>query len=248
MIAYLISSCKEIKQKLEFASKAVDKDISYKYIHIDDVGTLKNDCKCCLYVDHKYISFDWIELKVLERFDWVLISDDMFVHHKTLIHPPIDYIIKDLPIKYIEKQIDKVYNKIMNSTITKKGNSEKTVMLTDLSRNEVVQDLSNILYVKGDGDYSILYLNETVSARSTIRVSHNLKYVSELISNPDFFRLHRSYLVNANYLEYAQNISSNKVKLKDGTSLPIARRRKREFGQFLQTFISQQSDIQDVLN
>lgn len=45
------------------------------------------------------------------------------------------------------------------------------------------------------------------------------------LKNKDFVRIHKSYIVN---LRYVVKIGSM-VVLKDGTSIPLARRRKKEF-------------------
>ncbi|MEM6686264.1 MAG: LytTR family DNA-binding domain-containing protein, partial [Bacteroidota bacterium] len=51
---------------------------------------------------------------------------------------------------------------------------------------------SNILYCEAAGSYTYMHLK----SKERLMISKNLKYLEDLISHADFFRVHRSYLVN----------------------------------------------------
>jgi DNA-binding LytR/AlgR family response regulator len=56
--------------------------------------------------------------------------------------------------------------------------------------------VDDIFWIKADGSYSLI---ETKHGRSL--ASNNIKTIEEKISNPQFVRIHRSYLVNINLVK-----------------------------------------------
>lgn len=90
-----------------------------------------------------------------------------------------------------------------------------------------VYNVDEILYFKGCGRYSeIVLYNESKRPLITIL----LKDIEEQLSVNDsaFFRIHKSYIVNARYLkEYC--CRSKTVVLVDGSVLPVSNRTIRSF-------------------
>lgn len=94
-----------------------------------------------------------------------------------------------------------------------------------LKTHENVYDIvyNEILYVKADGSYSKIY-NE--DGRS-IFTSKKLGDFKKLL-NSHFFRIHNSYIVNLKMIESIDQQFQN-ITLKDGSSLPVSRRKKNAF-------------------
>lgn len=78
-----------------------------------------------------------------------------------------------------------------------------------------------ILYIRTDGSYCHLVLQ----TGEDIRISKNLTYVSKhMPSGCDFLmRVHKSWMVNVNLIEYVQREKNRQFKLvlKGGISVPI---------------------------
>ena len=74
-----------------------------------------------------------------------------------------------------------------------------------------------IVYCKADGNYTQIHL----SKRRFI-VSKTLKKIQSLLPKGKFIRVHRSYLVNIDYI--ADITCNNSILLKSGITLSISRR------------------------
>jgi len=62
-----------------------------------------------------------------------------------------------------------------------------------------------------------------------ITLSKTLKYVEELLPSSIFQRIHKSYLVNLNYVKRFNKTDEFLVELTNGESLPVSVRKKEEF-------------------
>lgn len=82
--------------------------------------------------------------------------------------------------------------------------------------------LSNILYCQADVNYCKLFFLDG----STFTVSKTLKHIEQLLPDQIFFRIHKSYLVNKNYVtEYTFN-DGGFIFLDNGIKLPVSNRKK----------------------
>ena len=90
-------------------------------------------------------------------------------------------------------------------------------------------DINEISMIEADGAYSNVWLKD----KSKVLVSKKLRFFEEVLaSRRFFFRTHRSYLANINYIEkYIRG--ENMLKLSNGQAIPISRDRKSEFEDLL---------------
>ena len=79
----------------------------------------------------------------------------------------------------------------------------------------------DILYLAADGDYCEIYLEGKKHLSS-----EPLKKWIELLEGWDFFRIHKSYMVNIQQIE---KVSGGMLVLRDGSLLPLGRAYKEEF-------------------
>jgi len=86
--------------------------------------------------------------------------------------------------------------------------------------------ISNILYCKGDGNYTKVYqLNEDKPLLS----SKTLKYFEDLLPEAIFFRAHKSTLLNLNLVNEYNKTEGNTAIMVNGTSLEVSERNKKKF-------------------
>jgi two-component system LytT family response regulator len=57
----------------------------------------------------------------------------------------------------------------------------------------------------------------------------NLKRVAEILTDVNFFRVHKSFLININFIKKTLKTGGGIVVLENNLEIPIARRRKDEF-------------------
>lgn len=83
-------------------------------------------------------------------------------------------------------------------------------------------DISDVLYIEGKSNYSIIYLrgSKPITMAKTLK-----KFESQLRLHP-FLRIHKSYLINQAHLAKKGINHENMLELLDGTVLPVSRRKR----------------------
>ncbi|MEI6277367.1 MAG: LytTR family DNA-binding domain-containing protein [Prolixibacteraceae bacterium] len=84
---------------------------------------------------------------------------------------------------------------------------------------------SDIMYLEADSNYTILHL----SGLKKIVATKTMGDFEKILDQPAFFRIHKSIIININYLKAYSSYQGNFVELNDGTSLSISRRRLGDF-------------------
>lgn len=127
----------------------------------------------------------------------------------------IDYLLKPFSWERFMKAINKLRDKLQ-SVPTPTNNSiwvkvdQKTYQLSS----------EEIYYIKAWGDYVKIYLEDQVL------VTHEtLKSMQSMLPQPGFIRIHKSYLVSEDKIQY---IEGNQVRLRD-EFLPIGASYKERF-------------------
>jgi two-component system, LytTR family, response regulator len=93
-------------------------------------------------------------------------------------------------------------------------------------------DVNDLRYLQADSNYTILHLsglNKIVSTRS-------LGEFEKILEPPSFFRIHKSTIINMNYLQGYSSYEGNFAELNDGTRLSISRRKLIEFREAVKQF------------
>ena len=140
----------------------------------------------------------------------------------------LDYILK--PISQIElgaaiTKLEKKDKANRNTTmhieallhnINLESENFNKIMLPTRDGYEL-EKIRNIMYCKADKNYCEIY---TVS--NIIIVSKPLKYVVELLPKELFFRIHKSYYVNQNYIKSLSRTDGDHLVLENNTNLPIS--------------------------
>jgi len=147
----------------------------------------------------------------------------------------LDYLLK--PINFID--LKDAINKFEKQEFTKSrqerievlmsnmnmGNSIKSKVALPTLSGYQMEKINNIMYCEGDQNYTKIHL---INGKY-ILVSKTLKYIEELLPIEVFFRIHKTYLLNLNYVEKYIRTDGHKVILDDGTRLDIANRRIDDF-------------------
>lgn len=150
----------------------------------------------------------------------------------------LDYLLK--PINFID--LREALSRYEKKKLTKSSQQRIETLITNLSVggdiNQKVafptmdgyqmETLHDISYCEGNVNYTKVYIYDG----RMIMVSRSLKEVEELISCHYFYRIHKSYLVNLNYVK-TYSRSENGIHLENGQLLPVSFRNNDEFLQIL---------------
>lgn len=146
----------------------------------------------------------------------------------------LDYILKPLCLEElnfaIQKLIERRYSwqpgeKIVSNFLTQfsKKNTNNSIVLRDKSEFLIVE-IKNIVFIEAENSYARFHFFDLENPR-VILMSHPLSYYEELLSSEVFFRAHKSYLVNYNFIQKLIRNESSSLLLKTNQTIPISRRR-----------------------
>lgn len=151
----------------------------------------------------------------------------------------IDYLLKPVDYRQFEETIKRVRkNKGQNSRIridTFFNNLEndleinKKIILPTISGYNVIK-VNSILYCKADLNYSIIHTFDNKSHT----VTSTLKHLEDTLPSSTFFRCHKSFLVNLNFVKKFDK-RRNSVILENDTAVEVATRRAAELEDVLKS-------------
>lgn len=92
--------------------------------------------------------------------------------------------------------------------------------------------VDDIVYLRASSYYTIINLVD----KTTIVASRVLKDFEDILDDNEFFRIHRSTIINLNHLKECINKDVGYAVLKSGEKLEISRRRKEHFFEKIKQF------------
>ncbi len=158
--------------------------------------------------------FDLLTYFPKRNFQTVFVTAHEEYAIKALRVGAIDYILKPILISELKVAIESVKT-VLNLN---KNPKDDTITLNYEGGKSIINK-QEIQYLKGFDNLTMVYMTRN----RKVMVSKTLKHFEEILQQ-DFFRIHKSFLVN---LKFASKILSREalfLELNDGTQLPISRR------------------------
>jgi len=148
----------------------------------------------------------------------------------------VDYLLKPIDIDRLKIAVDKVHKRLNvkepvdRFSLLEKSLKEKTItsmIITDKGYQHIVE-FDCIIAIEAQESYSIIH---TVSKKYT--ASKNLKHFEKLLEeNTQFFRVHKSWMINFDYLE-SYSKSKLEILMTNGLVTKLSKYKKAEFEQDL---------------
>lgn len=141
---------------------------------------------------------------------------------------PINYIdLKDV-LKRLEEKKDKLTPNAQIEAFLSNMNANSAefnkIALPTMEGYEL-ERVNNIVYCQAEENYTKIVTNRN----EAILVAKTLKNIENLLPDKMFFRIHKSYLVNLNYIKSYSKVQGYKITLENGVKLDVATRRNDEF-------------------
>lgn len=142
----------------------------------------------------------------------------------------IDYLMKPLMLSELQGAIKKVvqHYETKGSPVAK-AETDKNLVLINHSKGFNLIDFKDIIWLEANDNYTTLYLN----TGKKIVASKTLKEFEAILPTTDFFRSHRSTLINVSYIKEYSNSEGGEVILSDGTHVQISKARVQDFAEFI---------------
>ncbi len=153
---------------------------------------------------------------------------------RAIKYSALDYLLKPVDVVELKEAVTKAENTLTRQAEKLRGkaleamlhnmnaeNSLKKIVLTD-SENIHLLDKKDIIRCQAEGNYTHFFLTNN----RKILVSQTLKEYVELLNDKNFFRVHHAHLLNLDYFSHFEKAHGGIVHMTDGSTLPVAVRRK----------------------
>ena len=153
---------------------------------------------------------------------------------KAIKRSALDYLLKPINSLDLSEAVKKFDNKTKGNSAQKK----LTLLLENLNIND--QQVSKIAFQTVEG-FELVHANQILYCKaesnycsikkidgSTKLATKTLKYVEEVLPVHSFFRIHKSFVINLNYVVRYNKINKE-VELTNGEKLPVSFRKEEEF-------------------
>jgi two-component system LytT family response regulator len=141
---------------------------------------------------------------------------------------PVNFVALQEAIMLFEKKrakgispdhIEKLLNSLNSS------NDPKSKVALPTFTGYQLEKINSIVYCEADQNYT-----KIITIRDeTILVSKPISYLEEILPTDVFFRIHKSHLVNLNFIKEYKRSEGFQVVLENGTTLDVATRRNQDF-------------------
>ena len=168
-------------------------------------------------------------LQQLDKINFQTIFTTSHSHYaiKAFRFNALDYLVKPIQENELKEAIHKIGNIKLRSDIsfalknieTKSIEEQQLVLATQTGTLRF--SLRQITHIEGERNYSYIHLSNGTKELS----SKNLAYFEDILTDKNFFRNHRSYLINRYHID---TLKGDQFVLKNGIQIPISRRKVTE--------------------
>lgn len=151
----------------------------------------------------------------------------------------IDYLLKPIVHDELIEAVNRAEQELQTRDISRKFNklldyindnrNSKRIVLSSSDRYDIV-NVSEIIMLKSDRNYTSFYLEDG----QVIKVSKSMKEYAKMLSNNDFVKSHRQYLVNVNHIKSFGRTDSNLLRLTRNLEAPVSNRNKDKLLEVIQ--------------
>jgi two-component system, LytTR family, response regulator len=150
----------------------------------------------------------------------------------------LDYILKPVNIDELKLTVEKLtrtlgvpgsqqeHTRLLENLLSgiHKKSSPSKIALPHLGGISFIE-VSEIVSLEADSNYTIIHLKDM----QKLVITKTLKDFEELLDGSQFARIHKSYIVNLNYIKEYTTTDGGIVKMTDGNQWSISRRQLDQF-------------------
>ncbi len=140
----------------------------------------------------------------------------------------LDYLVKPIVESELDETIKRLRRSANNTFAVKNAldnleskHIEDQKLVLPQQNGTLRLPLKQITHIEGDRNYSFIHLSNGAKELS----SKNLAYFDDILLDKNFFRSHRSFLVNKYHI---QELRNGHFVLKSGFEIPVSRRNKSD--------------------
>lgn len=176
-------------------------------------------------------------LERLPEIDFELIFTTAFDHYalRAIKFCAIDYLLKPIDLNELliavakaEKRLNHQYlNENLGTLLSnlKTGSQNNHRIALPTLEGLLFVRVSDIIYCESDGPYTRFFLKQP----EKIMTSKHLKEYENLLDGYNFFRIHKSYLVNLQEIQKYVRGEGGHLIMSNGAALSVSKQRKEDF-------------------
>ncbi|WP_442591031.1 LytR/AlgR family response regulator transcription factor [Pedobacter sp. AW31-3R] len=163
----------------------------------------------------------------------------------------LDYLLKPIDIDELKETVEKASKFIVFAGYEQDRNERLKNLSLSLTEKTEIKKLSlpnsqgttlvgteEIIHIEAASNYSVFHLEK----REKITVSRVLKEYEELLPDSQFVRIHKSSIINLNFLKEFNFKNGLEVLLKNGEKIAVSRRRVSDFMEKVKSYTGNNSD------
>lgn len=151
----------------------------------------------------------------------------------------IDYLLKPIDPDELQAAINKVKERLQSKQFTSREHLENLYqaihnpngpgkkIAVPTSDGFILQPIEEIIYCQAIGNYTQFFLTN----KRKLLSSYTLKQYDDMLGEFNFFRAHKSYLINLDHVQQYKKGEGGTVLMSDGMEVEISRRNKESFVQ-----------------
>ena len=189
------------------------------------------------------IIFIDIEMPALNGFDVInqfsnfsfkIIFTTAYDHYaiKAIRLNALDYLLKPIDISELQSAIEKYNSNSMQSSSLQVEKAQKFAQQKVMDTLAVANTdglnfikISDIIYLEASNSYTYIYTND---GQKNL-VSKTLAVFEELLDMQQFFRAHKSYIINLKSIKKYIRGDGGEIIMNNGTSISLSRNQKQTF-------------------
>ena len=181
-------------------------------------------------------------LKALESIDFDIVFTTAFDKYavEAFRFSAVDYLLKPIDAEKLKGAIQRLQGKVSAKVLSKKIETLFYNLQQDENRSKRIAiptaegltfiEVNDIVRCQSDVNYTNIFNKNG----QKITVSRTLKQFEELLDNHNFFRVHKSHLINLSCIKKYNKGKGGTITMIDGPEIEVSMRRKDPFLQRLQ--------------
>ena len=184
--------------------------------------------------DNNIIHLNLLRTRTKIEFEIIVISNNLQYAINAIKLCALDYLIKPVNHLELEKSIKKFDSKVKKNFEYERlkqmiqniscNNSLNSKIVFPIENGFRVVKINSIMFCQSDINYTKITLDDGTS----FVLSKTLKLIEELLPSSIFVRVHKSYLVNFNFVFFFNRSLDSYVELSNKIKIPVSTRKKDE--------------------
>jgi two-component system, LytTR family, response regulator len=177
--------------------------------------------------------FDFLEYFEQRNFMVVIVSAHSDYGVRAVKTQVEDFLLKPVHIKELQQTIEKLIELKKERSVS--ATQDDAIKITlPLSNGFEVVEVDDIIRFEADGCYTKVFLKEDRS----LFISKTLKEFEESVPRSNFYRIHKSHLINLNHIKEYSRIDGGFVTLSSGSVIEVSRRKLPDFIQTVKKILN----------